>query len=140
MQDERAIEQVLIRYALACDTRDWPLMDTVFTEDAISVYGGQQTIPNRRTLVKVIRHHLQGCGPTQHLLGNFRITVEGDRAHCVCYVRAAHVGLGSRASMVYEVWGEYRDQLIRTTEGWRICEREMVIVNETGSRDVLQPG
>jgi 3-phenylpropionate/cinnamic acid dioxygenase small subunit len=140
MDDERAIEQILIRYALACDRRDWQLMNDVFLPDVVANYGGEYRIQGRDKVVGMIRSLLDGCGPTQHLLGNFRIVVEGDTASCECYVRAAHAGRGEQASLTYEVWAEYRDTLRRTDEGWRISERKMVVFHQTGDRSILKGG
>lgn len=137
MPDYRAIEQTLIRYALACDTRNWALLDDVFTADVAAIYGGEYRLQGRDRLAGMIRSLLDGCGPTQHLLGNFRISIDGDTAQCACYVRAVHAGRDEKSGLTYEVWAEYRDKLARTAEGWRIIERRMVVFNETGSRDVL---
>jgi len=40
-----------------------------------------------------VQSHLGGCGPTQHLLGNYDIDVDGDRASSSCRLRAYHCGL-----------------------------------------------
>lgn len=93
----------------------------------VANYGGEYRLEGRDQVVGMIRSLLDGCGPTQHLLGNFRVTVEKDVATCACYVRAAHAGRGEQVSQIYEVWAEYRDQLVRTPEGWRISERRMVV-------------
>lgn len=138
LQDIHDIGQTLIRYTLACDQRDWPLLDSVFLPDVIANYGGEYRLQGRDKLQRMIRNFLDHCGPTQHLLGNGRVTVDGDSATSACYVRAAHAGLGEKKSLVYEVWGEYCDELVRTGEGWRIRERKMKIFHETGPRDMLQ--
>ncbi len=137
MNDSQLIEQTLIRYALACDRRDWALLEQVFTQEVAANYGSEYRLQGRDRLIGMIKGLLGGCGPTQHLLGNFRITITGDSAACDCYVRAAHAGRGDKASQLYEVWAEYQDKLVRTEDGWRIHERTMVIFNETGTRDVL---
>ena len=58
-------------------------------------------------------------------------------ARCVCQVRAFSAGIGASAGRSYELLGEYRDQLVRTADGWRIARRELRIHHEIGSRDVL---
>ena len=138
--DERAVEQILIRYALACDTRNWSLLDEVFLPDVVANYGGEYRLAGRDKVVGMIKSLLGGCGPTQHLLGNFRVTIEDDVATCACYVRAAHAGRGEHASQTYEVWAEYRDALVRTADGWRISERKMAVFHESGSRSILNSG
>lgn len=76
---------------------------------------------------------LGGCGPTQHLLGNFRITVDGNSAESACYVQAAHEG------KTYTTWAEYRDTLERKDGGWKIIERHMYIIKDTGAPEILGP-
>jgi len=144
LSDQESIRQVLNNYAYGCDTRTWKLFDEVFTPTVEFNYGGEYSAQGRDKLVKLIRNSLGGCGPTQHLLGNFSINVTGDTASCFCYIRAFHVGLGAKKGQLYEVWGAYKDKLILTTETssypqWKICERKMLITYELGSRDVLGP-
>jgi hypothetical protein len=87
----------------------------------------------------MIRSMLGGCGPSQHLMGNFRISINGDLANCACYVQAAHAGRNENEEKTYEVWAEYRDKLERKESGWKIVERYMHIIKELGARDVLGP-
>jgi len=134
-----AIQNVLNRYARGCDSRDWSMFDEVFAEDVSVDYGGVYRLDGRDKVVELIRSMLGGCGPTQHLLGNFDIAVHGEDACSACYVRAVHAGLGNESEVFYEVWAEYRDALKLTDAGWRIVERNMVIHKEVGSRDILRP-
>lgn len=136
-----AVEATLVRYALACDQRDWSGFDQVFTEGVRVNYGGEFHLEGRDKVVGLIRSMLAGCGPTQHLLGNFRIyQTETGQAQSACYVRAAHAGKGSMQGMFYEVWAEYIDSLERQADGrWLICQRTMKVHQETGDRRVLAP-
>jgi len=134
------IREILNNYARACDTRNWALFDEVFTEDVAFNYGGEYEAQGRHKLVKLIKNSLGGCGPTQHLLGNFSIIVNGETANCSCYVRAFHVGRGDKRGQLYEVWGEYRDRLVLSGGDWKISERKFLITYELGARDVLRPG
>jgi 3-phenylpropionate/cinnamic acid dioxygenase small subunit len=137
--DQSAIQDVLHAYARACDEREWPAFENIFCEDISVNYGGEFKLEGRPTVVAMIQSMLGGCGPTQHLLGNFLIALEGDRARSRCYVRAAHAGLGEEINLNYEVWAEYQDVLIRKPDGWRIQQRSMVVHKEVGSRNVLKP-
>lgn len=139
MTDERSIEDTLIRYTLGCDRRDWELFGQVFVPDVSFCYDGEHWLQGRDKLVRMIRHFLEHCGPSQHLLGNTRISITGDEAETACYVRAAHAGRGDRSAQVYEVWGEYCDKLVRTAEGWRIRERRLLVSHETGLRSIMLP-
>jgi len=137
--DQMEVIDVLNRYATACDSRDWGLFDRVFTPDVETEYGGPNSFSNRKDTVEMIQGMLGGCGPTQHLLGNFRITLNDDTADSVCSVRAFHAGIGQAEGKTLEVWAEYRDRLVRTAEGWRIAKRTMVNTWVEGSFEVLQP-
>jgi 3-phenylpropionate/cinnamic acid dioxygenase small subunit len=137
--DRIAVVDLLTRYATALDHRDWALLDQIFTADAEGRYGGPPLV-GCEALRRMIRGMLDGCGPTQHLLGNFIIELAGDEAHSVCSVRAFHAGIGAAAGHTYEVFGEYRDALVRLPQGWRVARRSMWVSQEIGSREVLGPG
>lgn len=138
---EHALAQVLTRYATACDTRDWGLLQQVFAPDCTTVYGGSYVCEGVQKVRRMISAHLDGCGPTQHLLGNLQ--VDASNPACVrskIHVRAAHQGLGERAQLRYDAIGYYEDQWVRLPQGWRIRRRSMTLLLEIGERSVLQLG
>lgn len=137
MDDRAAVIDTVNRYATALDARDWALLDEVFTPDAVGDYGAGP-LHGREALRELVRRMLGGSGPSQHLLANHRVELDGDAARCVCQVRAFSAGAGAAAGRSYELLGEYRDRLVRTPEGWRIAHREMSVHHEIGSRDVLR--
>ena len=136
--DRFAVIETLDRYAVALDTRDWSLLDRVFTPDAIGDYG-EYRCASRDEIRGLVLRMLGGCGPTQHMLGVYRIEISGDEATSTCKIRAHHVGRGAEAQLEYECFGEYRDALVRTPEGWRIRHRAMRVTHETGTRAILKP-
>lgn len=136
---ERELNVVLSRYARACDQRDWSAMEDVFLEDATADYGGLQHLQGREPIVAMIRVHLDGCGPSQHLLGNLLVDASDAAVESRVYVRAAHRGAGSMHDMTYESLAEYQDRWVSTPNGWRIAHRRMVISHEQGCRDILRP-
>lgn len=139
--DVQAVIGTLNRYADACDRRDWSLFDEVFTEDAVGDYGPGFVQHGRTAIVASIRSFLGGCGPTQHLLGNYDVELAdgADTATASCKVRAFHLGRGDKASLSYEAIGSYHDELRRTPQGWRIAHRRMVTSINLGTMDVLGP-
>lgn len=141
MQDlieKDSIITVLNLYAQACDRRDWALFRTLFTVDVYANYGGFE-FQGCDEVISVIRSNLGGCGPTQHMLCNYIVDVNGVKATARCQVRASHAGGKGREGIFFEVWGEYRDTLQKQDGGWRIAKREMIIYHEIGTRDVLAP-
>ncbi|MEC5213917.1 3-phenylpropionate/cinnamic acid dioxygenase small subunit [Polaromonas sp. CG_9.5] len=135
---ERELHQVLIAYALLCDGRDWGGMGNVFSDDASATYGGRALL-DRPAILDMLRNHLGGCGPTQHLLGNLQVWVEGEQVTSRIEVRASHRGMGEKKELTYDCMGYYQDRWTRTPGGWRIAHRAMTVTLEFGSRQVLGP-
>lgn len=133
---EREIALVLRRYALMCDERDWAAIGDVFSTDARADYGGWK-LDDRAAILAMLKKSLDGCGPTQHLLGNLEVTIEAEAVSSRVSVRAAHRGAGARSGETYDCLGEYHDRWTRTSDGWRIAQRRMVVALEFGSRGVL---
>lgn len=135
MDDRQAIIEALAALAAALDGRDWDTLRTVFTADATG-YGRTGV----EDIVAVVRGHLGGCGPTQHLLGNHRVDVDGDRARSTTYARVYHRGAGTRQDRFFECLGEYHDRWLRTGSGWRLRRRDFDMRITLGDFAVLQPG
>ena len=138
--DHLAIAALQIRYATACDRRDWALFDDVFLPDVRADYGPGFRFEGREAVVASIRSMLGGCGPSQHLVGNHRVEEAAGEIRASCSIRAFHRGLGDVADLTYEALGEYHDVVVSTPSGWRIARRRMEVSAELGSRVVLGPG
>jgi hypothetical protein len=134
-EEHQAVVDVLVGCAAAFDRRDWAALDEVFTEEA-TAYGAE----GRDAVVATLRSFLGGCGPSQHLLGNHQVLVDGDTATSVCKARVFHLGAGDRSQLTYECFGNYWDTLIRTGRGWRIAKRRFEVTISLGDLSVLQPG
>src|ERR1700712_1193969 len=91
LQDERAIQNVCVRYATALDNRDWNLLRSCFTTDAVTVYEGIGDCTGYDAIEGLCRRVLGPLTRTQHLLGNFSIELDGDTATSHCYLQAQHV-------------------------------------------------
>jgi hypothetical protein len=130
-----AIVEALARLAAATDARDWPTVSAVFTADATG-YGAHGV----EAIVARMRAHLDGCGPTQHLLGNHRVTVHGETAHSLSYARVYHRGAGDMAGSFFECMGEYDDSWVRDPGGaWRLTRRHFDMRIMLGDFGVLRP-
>jgi hypothetical protein len=141
-EDHIAVTDVVNRYAHALDDRQWPLLDEVFSAEAVARYGRPDSpaLKGRKAIVAMIRAALDGCGPSQHLLGNHTVDVRGETATATCKGRIYHVGAGERSALIpYECFGVYHDNLRRGPDGWRIVDRLFHIHLEAGDRNILQP-
>jgi 3-phenylpropionate/cinnamic acid dioxygenase small subunit len=130
--DYREIQAVLNRYASALDKKQYQRLSEVFTREGTANYIGLAECKGLDSIIDLVSGVLDRCGQTQHLLGNVQIDVQGDQATASCYLQAIHVGLGDFAGQVNTVWGEYRDQLVKTAAGWRISYRELNVLHSQG--------
>lgn len=135
MSDRDALIERLGEIAAAIDGRDWETIRSVFTADAhgYGKNGGPEVI------IAQMRAHLDGVGPTQHLLGNHRVDVDGDSARTLTYARVYHVGAGPMEGSFYECLGEYDDRWLRTEAGWLLARRSFEIRIGLGDFAVLRP-
>ncbi len=123
--DRIEIDDLLVRYATAIDTKDWDLLASCFTPDAFIDYtsaGGIKGIfPEVHQWLAQV---LVAFPMTQHLITNRAVTVDGDLATS----RSAFfnpMGLPGDAGglVLFFEGGYYNDKLVRTAAGWRITER-----------------
>jgi ketosteroid isomerase-like protein len=117
--DLSLIQQVLVRYANAIDELDFGALATVFTPDARASYGGGPWLDGVDAIIEYISP-LSTFAASFHFMGNMQIDVNGDRARAttrsLTHLIASDGVLHARAL-------RYRDQLVRTPDGWRISER-----------------
>ena len=129
--DRAAITDVTIRYCWALDTKDWSVLDSVFTEDA----NGDllEDVVGRVAIKKRVETALSRMDETQHLISNHQIVVQGDTATCRCYLQAQHVRKAAHGGPNFIIAGRYEDELKRTPEGWRISFRRLVVMWTDGN-------
>ncbi|MGH3349786.1 MAG: nuclear transport factor 2 family protein [Nocardioides sp.] len=134
MSPRDEIVDALARFAAATDARDWSAIRDLLTPDAVAYH---RTGPD--AIVAVMSEHLGGCGPTQHLLGNHRVSIDGDRAQSLSYARVYHVGAGPMVGSFFECMGEYDDAWVRAGCQWRLAGRTFETRIRLGDFAVLRP-
>jgi hypothetical protein len=124
LSDHLEIEDLLTRYCYAVDDRDWNAYRRVFTPDAViddTVTGGVKSGVEEH--ITYMKRALSKIVMSQHAISTILLDINGNkaraRAHCSCPMV---IDLGENRTQVFfqGVW--YRDQLIRTTDGWKIKE------------------
>jgi 3-phenylpropionate/cinnamic acid dioxygenase small subunit len=125
ISDRLEIDDLLSRYTFAIDNKDFDALDAVFTPDATIDYTTSGGIKGRYPEVKAwLAKALSMFPMTQHLLGNKRVTIDGDaatsRTHFFNPMGAPKEGGGLQ---LFYVGGYYQDRLLRTADGWRIADR-----------------
>ncbi|MFG1932548.1 nuclear transport factor 2 family protein [Mycobacterium sp. NPDC048908] len=121
--DKEQIAEVLIRYATGIDSKDWPLLRRCWTEDVDVDYGEVGRYSGADAITDLMRQLHNAMGPTYHRLTNFAIAVEGEFATARSYVHAVLQAVPDDATSWVEALGHYDDELVRTSDGWRISRR-----------------
>jgi hypothetical protein len=130
--DRFELEQLMTKYVEAIDSKDWDMLDEVFTEDAILDYessGGPDGKGDYPTIKKWLQENLAMFPMTQHLIGKSSIEYYGDSAKCKTIFHNP-VGVPVNVDGIYDpqgdklhifiVGGWYNDDCIKTAKGWRI--------------------
>ena len=143
--DEIEIIKKLIQYADSLDARNWSVLKSIFHENASAEYGNDSiglkiNSSSRDEIINMCKINLNGCGFTQHLLGNFKINISNNNATSACSARVYHVGKEPHQDEFYEMFGEYVDDWIKIDNSWLITSRKLLVKHEIGNRDkVLAP-
>ena len=86
LADRIAIEDLLTRYVVAVDTKDWTAYRSVFTEDAVIDYTSSGGIRgDLETVIAWVSTALTLFPITQHLTTNLQLSIDGDTAKGRCY-------------------------------------------------------
>lgn len=122
VEDHVAIQRLMYRYARCADRKDYAGFAEVFCEDAVFDYSGRLVTPCSK--IQEMMHALDKYSSTQHQVHNTLYDVEGDSAEGETYCLASHLLDDAGTTSKIDMAIIYRDQLQRTTGGWRIAHRE----------------
>jgi 3-phenylpropionate/cinnamic acid dioxygenase small subunit len=125
ISDRIEINDLLTRYTVAIDTKDWKLLDTCFTPDASLDYTQTGGIKGAYPEVRAwLEKALAAFSVTVHFISNSTVALKGDTASSRTYVINPMGFTKKDGSLhMFTVGGFYVDELVRTPEGWRIAER-----------------
>ena len=136
---ERACERLVFEFFRCLDTRNEAGLEQVLTEDVTYARPLEPTkvITGRDVLIKAFTARPKRFG--RHLCSNMLITVDSaDRAHGTHHVMLISgpeenpdATFGYKAD-ARQLIGEFDDQFVKTSQGWRISSRRGRIVMQTG--------
>jgi len=135
--DRVEIGGLLTRYCTAIDSKQFDLLDDVFTEDALIDYSSSMPdVRGTRAEMKQWLSEVLAFFPmTQHLVSNTEFEIDGDRATTRTMFFNPMGWQDEEGEMqVFFVGGYYNDKLSRTEAGWRITERIEHASWTTGTR------
>lgn len=117
------IAEVLIRYATGIDFKDWRLFRTCWADDIDVDYGDLGHFTNVDDFTTLMTQIHDGMGQTYHRISNVVMDVDGDRATARSYVHALLMTIPGDSASWVDALGHYDDELVRTSNGWRIAKR-----------------
>lgn len=133
--DEAAIVRLTHDYCWALDTHDFEALRSVFMPDCVTRLGGEQHGVDE--VIARVSSALGSLDTSQHMVSTHQIRTDGDAATGRCYLHAQHVRGDTDGGGQYIVAGRYEDRYVRTSDGWRIAERELVVMWTAGDRAVV---
>jgi hypothetical protein len=139
--DVREIIDVMNRYTTGLDTRNWDMLESTMAPDGQADFGnlaGVGVLDSPKALVDLCRRSLQDLRATQHLQGNYVVEVNGDTAKASCYLQANHFQEGLPSGDVFQVWAKYRDDFVRTPNGWKIKKRYLDTISAGGNMNMFK--
>ena len=96
LEDRTAISELMYRYGMSIDSRDWPALRSCFADEmeidlAGTPYGGGKLIAmSGDQWLASIERIVSQFAVTQHMISPYHIKVDGDRAVCLAYLQARH--------------------------------------------------
>ena len=122
ISDRMEINQLLVNYCQAIDDFDWNALDDVFTPDAIIDYSEATPFRGNRAQVKAfLAAAMANTAHCQHVISTSQIRIDGDRAYGRTVCTNPMVTKDTGQFMLVGLW--YRDEFLRTLDGWRIVHR-----------------
>ena len=125
ISDRIRIQDLLVRYTTAIDTKDWKLLDTCFTPDAHVDYTATGGVAGKYPEVRAwLAKALAPFPITVHYVSNSIVNLDGDRATARTQVFNPMFFANPDGSLHdFTVGATYVDELVWTADGWRIAKR-----------------
>ncbi|WP_257549356.1 nuclear transport factor 2 family protein [Sphingopyxis sp. DBS4] len=119
-----AIQQLLAAYVFAIDAKDYDALDAVFLPGATVDYRAAGGATGKWPTIKAwLEAALAPFSLTQHLIGLPLIRLDGDRASARTMLFNPMRPARSSNDALFFVGCTYLDDLVRTSDGWRIAKR-----------------
>jgi uncharacterized protein (TIGR02246 family) len=134
LADRLAIEELFVRYTKALDAGDVETIVGCFAEDGsldsptVGSYAGRAAI--REFARRFARFRANGA-QLRHMVSNFQIAVDGDRARATCYLLNTITRDGASRLLAP---GRYECDLVRVGGQW-LFQRRVVILDHAVTLD-----
>lgn len=140
--DRAKIEDHILNYATGIDQHQWDLYRSIFADEIMLDFSSWSGQPAARLpaddWVAGVRATLEPFDATQHVLTNFQIVLDEDRATCSCYMAAHHHLVTGELREMHSIGGYYVHELKRNGTGWLIDRTQLNVTWEMGDRGLFE--
>ena len=134
LEDRFAIADVMSSYALALDTKDYPLLRSLFavdvevmmTFDSNSPDGGEIKLTGIEAWIEFVEKALDGTRASQHLLGNPAISFNGEKAIVRTNLQATEYYKDANKPKT-TLWGVYETHMVKDKK-WKITKHTITSI------------
>ena len=134
LEDRFAIADVMSSYALALDTKDYPLLRSLFTVDvevmmtfdSNSPDGGEIQVTGIEAWIEFVEKALDGTRASQHLLGNPAISFNGEKAIVRTNLQATEYYKDANKPKT-TLWGVYETHMVKDKK-WKITKHTITSI------------
>ena len=135
------VEDTVIRLFVATDARDWPRVESCFTDpfmlDMSSLGAGPASATTPAQVSAAWARAFEPLTHVHHQVGNFQTRVAGERAHVHCYGIAFHHRAGIADARKTRMFvGSYDLDLTRHDALWRIATLRFHLKFIEGNREL----
>lgn len=140
--DRNAVTDTVYRYAWGIDTRDWALYRSIFADRVAIDFTSYNPTSVAAEMaaddwVANLIPLFTGLDATQHTMTNPLVDIDGDTARCRMYMQAVHM-FTEDPDPEFTIGGYYDDQLVRTTNGWRLNAVTLTVTWRRGNPDIMR--
>ena len=144
--DELAVQRVPTEIEIAVDRKDWERARSFFVDeirvDFSSLSGAPPATIPADGLIAAWSANLGPQKQSHHQRGHGLVTLDGDRA-TVYSQGYAWNRMEGNGDPLWEVWGNYTHELLRTPQGWKVTAMTFEMTHQRGNdwvRDTPAPG
>ena len=133
-EERLAIAEVMSSYALALDTKDYPLLRSLFAVDVEVILIFESNSPDGAEIevtgidawIEFVEQALDGTRASQHLLGNPVIKLNGETAIVRTDLQATEYYKDTKKAKT-TVWGFYETHMVKD-KNWKIVKHTLTSI------------
>jgi hypothetical protein len=137
--DRDEIVELMSRYAVMEDTKNYEMAHQIFAADVVSVSDGffAEPMVGIASIQDALRRAVEPLDGTHHMFTNFIVSIEGDQAEFQTLAQAVHIKNGLPGGSLYTVGLTYNIRARRTHAGWRVAHVRISPNWASGNPEVL---